>query len=161
VKAISNKDCTFCQYVTGEKRINEIPRVLTTKNWVIEHVYPTSVKGWVDILPKRHVTAVHQLTREEMAEFGELLHAVCEGQHELYGAEKEYFMQYSETEGHYHTNVHVVPRLPDWPDSLKGPMVFSALGTQVENPLTPEQISVEVMKLQNYLLKKVPARLLR
>ncbi len=161
MKAATNKDCIFCQYITGEKRIDQIPRIMTTKNWVVEHVTPTTVKGWVNLLPKRHVLAMHELNREEMIEFGELLFTVCEALRDVYGAEKEYMMQYAETEGHYHTNIHVVARLPDWPATLTGATIFSALGPQVKNPLTPEQVSIEVMKLQNYLLKHLPGRLLK
>ena len=157
----ADKECISCQAISGAKRMNEVPRVMVTTNWVVEHIFPTSIRGWMVMMPKRHVTAVHQLTRAEMAEFGELLHAVCEGFHELYGAEKEYFMQFSEAPGFTHLDVHVVPRLKDWPSELTGENLFISKKYQTENLLTPHEAAEEAMKLQNYLLKKVPARLMK
>jgi diadenosine tetraphosphate (Ap4A) HIT family hydrolase len=161
MSAVSSKECGICQSISGAKRLNQVPRVMVTKNWVVEHIYPTSIKGWMIMTPKRHVTAVHQLNREEMAEFGELMHEICTGQHEIYKAEKEYFMQFSEAEGFNHLNIHVVPRLKDWPDEMKGPNIFTDTNYQEHDLLTPEEIARESMALQNYLLKHLPARILR
>lgn len=133
---------------------------METKNWVVEHGYPTSVKGWMVIMPKRHVISTHELNRDEMAEFGELLQAVCLGQHELYQTEKEYFVQYSEGEGYTHLNVHVIPRLAKWPEALKGFNVFSGIGDHVQNPITEMAAAEESMKLQTWLLKHLPTRIL-
>jgi diadenosine tetraphosphate (Ap4A) HIT family hydrolase len=154
-----DKDCISCNSIRGINRIKQIPRVLETKHFVVEHI-STSIRGWVVIVPKRHVTAVHQLTKGEMIEYGELPHAVCQGQHELYDTEKEYFMQYSEGESFSHTHVHVVPRLPEWPSALKGPRVFSAMGAEVENVLTAEERTAEALKLREYLLENLPAKLI-
>ena len=160
MNAAWDKDCISCQAIRASKRINKVPRVMETKNWVVEHGYPTSIRGWMVIMPKRHVVAVHELTRDEMEEFGDLLQAVCLGQHELYETEKEYFVQYSEGEGYSHLNIHIVPRLEKWPDAMKGFGVFSGIGENIQNPITEMAAAEESMKLQTYLLKHLPARIL-
>ena len=88
------------------------------------------------------------------------MHSVCQGQHELYGTVKEYFMQYSEGEGFSHTHVHVIPRLPEWPNALKGPRVFSAMGAEVENALTDEERTAEALRLREYLLNNLPKEMI-
>lgn len=161
MSATWEKNCTSCQAIRASKRINQVPRVMETKNWVVEHGYPTSMKGWMVIMPKRHVTSVHELNREEMAEFGELLHEVCVGQHELYKTENEYFVQYSEGAEYQHINIHVIPRLEKWPESMKGFGVFNAIGEHAENPITEMSAAEESMKMQSFLLKRLPVRILK
>jgi diadenosine tetraphosphate (Ap4A) HIT family hydrolase len=163
MKAEWDKDCISCRSIQGIERLSPVPRILETRHWVAEHLSSTSIKGWVIVLPKRHVTAIHQLPKEDMVEFGELLHVICEGQYALYKPVKEYFMQYSEGEGYSHTHVHIVPRVPELPDKFKGPRVMRAMGNNPENtlPILPiEEVTAEALKLRKYLLEHLPAKLI-
>jgi diadenosine tetraphosphate (Ap4A) HIT family hydrolase len=145
--------CSTCQNLLGRISLNNTPRILETPYWIVEHIHPTSVRGWLVIVLRRHVNAVHQLTPAEIAEFGWLMPAACRALHELLGAEKEYVMQFAEGEGFRHVHFHVVARLPAWPDSLKGPAVFSAL-REPEAALPIEVTTRLSLAVREYLLRE-------
>jgi len=44
--------------------------------WRVAHAFGTSLPGWLVVLPRRHVTALDQLTAEEAADLGPLLRAL-------------------------------------------------------------------------------------
>ncbi|MGO8946882.1 MAG: hypothetical protein ACLQUY_04295 [Ktedonobacterales bacterium] len=41
-------------------------------HWVVDHAYPTSHLGWLVIVLKRHVEALHELRKEEFVELAEI-----------------------------------------------------------------------------------------
>ena len=65
-------DCYTCRSLSGERRISPGPTIVEGRYWMLEHAYPTCLKGWLVIVLKRHVEALHGLTREEFIELGEL-----------------------------------------------------------------------------------------
>ena len=58
-------ECLTCLNLRGERRISPGPFIYTGTHWVVDHAYPTSHLGWLVILPKRHIEALHELSREE------------------------------------------------------------------------------------------------
>ena len=134
------ENCGSCQVVQGKITLTNVPRIHDGDHWIVEHVHPTSVKGWLVVVAKCHRTAIHELSSEEAAELGILLPAVCRALHEVLDTRKEYVFQMAEKDGFDHVHFHVIARLADWPSHLKGPRVFEALGEDVSNPLTTEQL---------------------
>jgi diadenosine tetraphosphate (Ap4A) HIT family hydrolase len=58
-------ECLTCLSLRGERRISPSPFIDTGTHWVVDHAYLTSHLGWLVILPKRHIEALHKLSREE------------------------------------------------------------------------------------------------
>lgn len=69
-----NTDCHTCRSLSGERRISPGPTIYEGRNWLIEHAYPTGLKGWLVIVLKRHADA---LPREEIKTFCEELRTRC------------------------------------------------------------------------------------
>ncbi len=92
------------------------------------HAYDTALLGWLVLVCRRHVEAVHELTDEEAAELGTLLRRVSLALHEVTGCVKTYVVQFAEVEGHPHVHFHVVPRMAGQPANRRGPLVFGYLG---------------------------------
>lgn len=118
-------ECYTCMSNSGERRISPAPTIYDGKYWLVEHVYPTKLKGWIVIVTKRHVEALHELTKEEFAEFSEICEASAKALYKLTGCEKEYCMCYAEVEHFQHIHFHVVPKQQDLPDEMKGSKIFS------------------------------------
>jgi len=102
----------------------------------------------------RHCSALHELTKDEWEDLSQLLSKLCQGLHKVLGTEKEYVMQLAEGEGFNHVHFHVIARLPDWPDDLRGRRVFSGLGLSVENALSANDLTPLVQELRAYLLSE-------
>jgi diadenosine tetraphosphate (Ap4A) HIT family hydrolase len=144
-------DCLTCQALQEKIRLTEAPPLIETGLWKVEHAYPTSVRGWLVMVPKRHCDAIHQLTVEELAEFGRLLGLCSRALGEVLGAQKEYVMQFAEQQGFSHVHFHLVARLPDWPASLTGAQVFSALGDKVKHPLNQDEVLPVAVELREWI----------
>jgi diadenosine tetraphosphate (Ap4A) HIT family hydrolase len=136
-----DKECRSCQAIRGEISLTNVPRIHEGSCWMLEHVHPSSVRGWIVLVLKRHCGALHELQPHEFAEFGQLLPATVRALNEILGTEKEYVMQFAEGDGFHHVHFHVIARLPDWPDSLKGPRVFRAMDPAYGAPLSTDELS--------------------
>ena len=95
------------------------------------------------MLPRRHVTALDQLTAEEAADLGPLLCALTAALREVLGCPKTYVALFAEAEGFAHVHFHVLPRQPDLAPELRGPRVFGLLGGDPASHL-PAQVMDEV-----------------
>jgi diadenosine tetraphosphate (Ap4A) HIT family hydrolase len=80
------------------------------------------------MLPRRHVTALDQLTAEEAADLGPLLRALTAALREVLGCSKTYVALFAEAEGFVHAHFHVMPGQPHLDPRLRGPRAFSLLG---------------------------------
>ncbi len=114
---------------------------------MVDHAYPVALAGWLVIVPRRHVEALHELTAEEWAELAELQRKTASVLRNELDCQKEYMACFAEAAGFAHVHIHVVPRHADLPAALRGPAVFrllhvedaerDALGYQL---LSPEQV---------------------
>ena len=95
------------------------------------------------VLPRRHVTAIDQLTVGEAADLGPLLRALTAALREVLGCSKTYVALFAEAEGFAHVHFHVVPRQPDLDPGLRGPRVFGLLGGDPASQV-PAQVMDEV-----------------
>jgi diadenosine tetraphosphate (Ap4A) HIT family hydrolase len=125
-------ECFSCRQATEPDRV---PRkhILVTDSWTVAHAFDTGLPGWLVLLPIRHVTALHELTSDEAAGLGPLLRDLSIALQEVVGCEKTYVMLFAEAEGFAHLHFHVVPRMPDQPEELRGPGIFGMLGLPAES----------------------------
>ena len=54
------------------------PYIYEGRSWVVDHAYPTSLKGWLVIVLKRHVEALHDLTHEEFRELADIQYRLAQ-----------------------------------------------------------------------------------
>ena len=120
--------CGTCRSIAGELSLTNAPRLDLDEHWIVEHAHPVAVSGWLVLVLRRHARALHELTDVEAAGLGRWLPALTRALHEATGCELEYVMQFAEADEHRHVHIHLVARATDWPDDLRGPRVFAALG---------------------------------
>jgi diadenosine tetraphosphate (Ap4A) HIT family hydrolase len=61
---------------------------------------------------------------------------------------KTYLMQFSEAEGFSHLHLHLVPRLADQPDDVRGPRVFAYLTDDESRWLTTTERDTMALTLR-------------
>lgn len=122
-------ECLTCLSNSGERRISPGPTIYEGTTWFLEHAYPTALKGWLVVVLKRHVEALHELTPEEFAELAAIQARVIPLLRALLDCEKEYVMCLAEGEGFQHIHVHLVPKPRDLPPELKAARIFGLLGS--------------------------------
>lgn len=108
-------------------------RVYLSPHWRVAHAFGTQLPGWLVVLPRRHVTALDELTLAEQAELGPLLSAVTAALREIIHCNKTYVALFAEAEGFEHIHFHVVPRMADLDPAVRGPFVFALLGGDAAN----------------------------
>lgn len=120
-------DCLPCRNTaTPELPIRE--RIVQTQNWRVAHAFNTGLPGWLVLVPTAHITALTELSDAAAAELGPMLQGLSEALHQVVGCVKTYVILLAEAEGFSHVHFHVVPRMADQPDELRGPQIFQMLG---------------------------------
>jgi diadenosine tetraphosphate (Ap4A) HIT family hydrolase len=142
-------DCLSCLSNSGARRISPGPTIYDGTYWLIEHAYPCSLPGWLVIVAKRHVEALHDLTAEERAELAILQFKAIAALRETFGCRKEYLVCFAESEGFEHIHFHVVPRADGLEESLKGTKAFTLLTARGDN-LTPKTVQETCAQLTPY-----------
>ncbi len=122
-----------------------------TRHWDVVHSFNTALPGWLVLVCRRHVEAVHDLTGEEAAELGVLLQRVSLALREATGCLKTYVVQFAEAEGHAHVHFHVVPRMADQPAERRGPQVFGYLGVPEEQRVGEDVMNEIAAKVRRVL----------
>jgi diadenosine tetraphosphate (Ap4A) HIT family hydrolase len=135
-------DCLTCLNLSGERRISPGPLIYQGTYWVVDHAYPTTHLGWLVILPKRHIEALHELTKEEFQELAEIQYKLVQVMHVDPAIEKEYLMCFAEGEGFRHVHLHVVPKPADLPVFLKGPRIFALLAVDEKDAVAAPELTV-------------------
>ncbi|MEU3188893.1 HIT family protein [Streptomyces sp. NPDC006923] len=124
---MTTPDCYACGQ---EARFDDLPpreRIAVDSHWRVAHAFNTALPGWLVLLPRRHITAVHDLTDAEAAALGTWQVGLSRALRALTGCEKTYVVQFAEAEGFSHVHFHVVPRMAGLPRELRGPGVFGLL----------------------------------
>lgn len=151
--------CVTCQNVSGQKLISPGPFIYEGQYWLVDHAYPTGLKGWLVVPLKRHATALHELSGEEFAELATLLERSTKLLREELGCEKEYAACFYEAEGARHVHVHVIARPPDLPDELTGTGIFAMLRPTAAAAVPREEIQVFCERLRaRFWSGRQPAR---
>lgn len=141
-------ECLTCKSISGERRISPGPTIYEGRHWLVEHAYPCGMKGWLVLVLKRHVEALHDLTPEEFAEPGELQGRSATALHRVLGCEKEYAACFAEAQGFNHIHFHIVARPHDLPDELKGSRIFAMLKVTEQDAVPPNEIVQLCIDLQ-------------
>jgi diadenosine tetraphosphate (Ap4A) HIT family hydrolase len=103
--------------------------------WDVVHAYNSGLLGWMVLVLRRHVTALDALTEAEAVGMGQLIWHLSRSLKQRTGCSKTYVVQFAEAAGHQH--VHVIARMPEQPDTYKGPHIFNYLGVPAEQ-IIPE-----------------------
>jgi diadenosine tetraphosphate (Ap4A) HIT family hydrolase len=143
-------DCYTCRSLSGEHRISPGRTIYEGRYWLIEHAYPTRLKGWLVIVLKRHVVALHEMTREEFSELGELQALTVKLLHESLDSAKEYAVCFAEKEGFEHIHFHIIARTRDLPDDLKGTKIFAMINVMEADALPREEIKAFCETLRSH-----------
>ncbi len=147
-------DCLPCRNTaTLDLPIRE--RITQTESWRVAHAFNTGLPGWLVLLPTVHITAIAELSEAAAAELGPMLRGLSEALHEVVGCVKTYVIQLAEAEGFSHVHFHVVPRMADQPEELRGPRIFQMLGLPPEQCVT----EAEMDRLGGEIRSRLPASL--
>lgn len=133
--------CLTCLNLSGEQPISPAPFIYEGTYWVVDHAYPTKHLGWLVILPRRHVEALHELTREEFQELAEIEYKLVQVMRTDPAIQKEYLMCFAEGEGFHHVHIHVVPKPANLPARLKGPRVFALLKVDKKHAVAAKKLT--------------------
>jgi diadenosine tetraphosphate (Ap4A) HIT family hydrolase len=142
-------ECFTCKSISGEKRISPGPTIHEGKFWLVEHAYPCRLKGWLVLVLKRHVEALHELMRDEFLELGDLQHKLSQLLFEELDCEKEYAMCLAEAEHFHHIHVHLVPKPKDLPGDLKATRIFAMLQVEDKDAVPPDQVKAFCERLKS------------
>lgn len=144
-------DCYACRM---EAVFDDLPpreRVAADERWRVAHTFGTSLPGWLVLVPRRHVTAVHDLTDAEAAGLGRWQVVLSRALRRVTGCAKTYVVQFAEAEGFAHVHFHIVPRMPDLAAEFRGPGVFALLNAPQPERLTPEQADAVALEVRAHL----------
>jgi diadenosine tetraphosphate (Ap4A) HIT family hydrolase len=126
-------------------------RVVRTGRWRVAHAFDSGLPGWLVVLPTRHVTALDELDHQEAAELGPLLSDLSAALRTVTGCAKTYVALFAEADGFEHVHFHLVPRLPDQADELRGPRIFAKLGVPPQQQVPPAERDRVAVALQRAL----------
>lgn len=143
-----DSECWTCLSNSGVRRISPGQTIYEGQFWLVEHAYPTALKGWLVIVLKRHTESLHTLTQAEFTELGVIQARACHLLHQLLKCEKEYVMCVAEAEHFTHVHFHVVPKPHNLPDALKATKIFAMLKVPVEDAVPPEEVSASCEMLR-------------
>ena len=135
------KDCYTCDRETDLLVNLELPvreDIAHDEHWRVVHATGTALAGWLVLVPRRHVTAIAELTDAEAAALGSWQVRVSRALHTVTGCVKTYIAQFAEAEGYSHVHFHIVPRQPNLPKELSGPRVFGFMGGETGGKLVTD-----------------------
>ncbi|MFF6802313.1 HIT domain-containing protein [Streptomyces sp. NPDC012616] len=136
---MTTPDCYTCG---KEEEFDDLPPrecVVHDQHWRVAHAFNTAVPGWLVLVPRRHVAAVHDLTDAEASALGMWQVRLSRALRSITGCTKTYVVQFAEAEGFAHVHFHIVPRMADLPPEHRGPGVFELLRRPEEEWVTPDQ----------------------
>jgi diadenosine tetraphosphate (Ap4A) HIT family hydrolase len=132
-------DCYACR---KEAEFDNLPPrecVVYDQHWRVAHDFNTAVPGWLVLLPRRHVAAVHDLTNAEASALGVWQVKLSRALRSVTGCAKTYVVQFAEAEGFAHVHFHIVPRMADLPPEHRGPGIFELLRRPEQERVTTVQ----------------------
>ncbi len=117
----------------------------------VAHAFDTAVPGWLVLVPRRHVTAIGELTDAEASSLGSWLVRTSRSLQAVVGCEKTYVAQFAEGEGFAHVHFHIIPRPADLSPDLRGPRIFRALAAGPGERVSVEEIDEVAAQLASEL----------
>lgn len=96
--------------------------------WRVEHaIEPIPMVGWLVVKPLRHVESFADLSPEEAASFGPLVHRITHAMRDVLNPAEVYVCLFAEADNFTHIHFHLIPRWDDTPPVRRGPRVFEYL----------------------------------
>ena len=144
----------FCVTCDHEARLDELPareQIATDEHWRVAHATGVALLGWLVLVPRRHVTAIADLDPAEALGLGQWQVRLSQALGAALGCAKTYVAQFAEAEGFRHVHFHVVPRMPDLAQELRGPRVFTLLGRQDRTSVDESDMDALARRLQPLL----------
>lgn len=143
-----DEDCFSCR--NGERPEQAPPReaIAFDRHWRVAHAFGTELPGWLVLLPRRHVTAIADLTDEEAAGLGTWQVRLSRALGTVTGCAKTYVVQFAEASGFGHVHFHIVPRMADLAEDLRGPRVFGLLGRGPQDVVPAEHMDKIALALR-------------
>jgi diadenosine tetraphosphate (Ap4A) HIT family hydrolase len=148
-------ECLSCLSLQRIQRISPGPYIYEGRSWVVDHAYPTSLKGWLVIILKRHVEALHDLTHEEFRELADIQYRLAQVMQSRASIEKEYMMCFAEAKHFQHIHIHFVAKPIDLPKEAKGPGIFSYLNVEQQSAVAPDEIMALCQELKEALIQQL------
>jgi diadenosine tetraphosphate (Ap4A) HIT family hydrolase len=144
-------DCFTCQNISGIRRIWPGPFIYEGQYWLVDHAYPVALKGWLVLLTKRHVEALHELSKEELHELADIQYLLAQALAANASIEKEYMMCFAEAEHFQHIHIHFIAKPKDLSSEVKGPNIFSLLNVHQQLAIPPAEIRAFSEELKKIL----------
>lgn len=149
-RTLERVDCYTCAYNAAPA--HELPPrelIAADEHWRVAHAIETPLPGWLVLLPRRHVTAIAELTDAEAAGLGYWQVRLSRALASVTGCAKTYLAQFAERRGFAHVHFHVIPRAIDHPVEALGPRVLGLLGT--EPAVTTAEMDEIALRLREVL----------
>ncbi|TXS33503.1 HIT family protein [Streptomyces sp. gb1(2016)] len=144
-------DCYACGREAEFGTLPPRERVAFDAHWRVAHAFDTALPGWLVLLPRRHVTAVHDLTDAEAAALGSWQVRLSRALRSVTGCVKTYVVQFAEAEGFAHAHFHIVPRMADLPPGRRGAGIFGLLGRPESERVTADRADQLARSLRDRL----------
>jgi len=151
-------DCFVCD---NNDRFEALPPrelVAADAHWRVAHAVDSALPGWLVLVPRRHVTAVADLTDAEAADLGVWQVRLSRALRAVTGCVKTYVVQFAEMEGFSHVHFHVIPRMSDLPDDHRGPRVFRYLDSPPDQRVAAERMDQLANALHAHLEAQASAQ---
>jgi diadenosine tetraphosphate (Ap4A) HIT family hydrolase len=145
---------TACYACEQEKNFETLPpreRIAVDDAWRVAHAINTALPGWLVLLPRRHVVAIAELTGVEAAGLGAWQVRLSQALHAVTGCAKTYMVAFGEAEGFSHLHFHVVPRMAELAEDLRGPGVFGLLGRVADEQVSAVDMNEFAIVLRRHL----------
>lgn len=139
--------CHTCRSLAGKARIRPGPPIYEGRYWVVEHAYPCAMRGWLVIVLRRHAEALHDLTADEWAEWGDLQRRAVRALVAETGCAKEYLALFAEKPGFRHLHQHVVAVPADLPADLRGTKIFARINPAPADVVPPADLAAFCARL--------------
>lgn len=147
------KPCKTCEMIAA-RDAGTAPlwdSIFRTQFWDLVHSYDTALPGWLVLVARRHIVAIHEMTEEEAEELGTLIRWVSIALKEVTGCLKTYVIQFAEAAEHPHVHFHVIPRMADQPRERRSTRIFEYLGVPEEERVSEETMNTLAARIQGYL----------
>ena len=132
--------CMSCQLMSRRDKGLAPPwdSIYRGQFWDLAHAYNTSLPGWLVLIVRRHIEALHELTP---AEATALLRDVSLSLKHCIGCQKTYIMQFAESKAHPHVHFHIVPRMLDQAPEDLAYRVMRRLGVPLPERCGEDQLN--------------------
>jgi diadenosine tetraphosphate (Ap4A) HIT family hydrolase len=143
-----------CHSCSQEPQFDTLPpreRIAWDDHWRVAHCFGTSLPGWLVLLPRRHVTAIADLTGSEAAALGSWQVRLSQALQAVTGCAKTYVVQFAEAPGFGHVHFHVIPRAAELPETLLGPRIFDLLDVPAADEVSEDDRDALALALRHHL----------